>query len=188
MVDSAEQAIAATKQWLERAVIGLDLCPFARAVHARDQIRWRVSAADTPERLLLDLAEAAEELRGEDPARVDTLLLIHPRVLADFLEYNDFLDLAEGLLEELGLDGELQLASFHPDYRFADAEPDAVENRTNRSPYPMLHLLRVESVARATDAMADPAEIYERNIRTLRALGRDGWDRLGLARPGPDTE
>ena len=184
MEASAEQAVGATRLWLERAVIGLELCPFARAAHAREQVRFRVSAAETQEDLLHDLAGAALALRDEDPERVETLLLIHPGVLGDFLEYNDFLDLAEGLLAELGLEDVFQLASFHPDYRFAGAEPDAIENCTNRSPYPILQLLRVDSVARAVAALADPAEIYERNIVTLRSLGRDGWDRLGLAPPG----
>ena len=154
----------------------------ARAAHVRDQIRYLVSAADSPEGLLHDLADAARELSAEDPERLDTLLLIHPGVLADFLDYNDFLDLAEGLLEELGLDEVFQLASFHPEYRFAGTEPDAIENYTNRSPYPMLQLLRQDSVARAIAALADPAEIYERNILTLRKLGLAGWNRLGLAR------
>ena len=177
---SPEEIIAETKAWLEKAVIGLDLCPFARAVHLRNQIRYVVSEAETPEDLLADLIGELQALAAADPEAIDTTLLIHPRVLGDFLDYNDFLGVAEAAVEDLGLTGILQVASFHPRYQFAGTEPDDIENYTNRSPYPILHLLREESVERAVDAFPDTARIYEKNIETLRRLGREGWDRLGL--------
>ncbi len=171
-------AIEATRLWLERAVIGLNLCPFAKAVHARGQIRWVLSDATTPEALLETLGDELLLLRDTPADAVDTALLVHPHVLNDFLEYNDFLETADALVESLGLDGVLQVASFHPQYQFAGSEPDAVENFTNRSPYPTLHLLREDSVSRAVDAYPDPHAIIERNVATLRALGVDGWRKL----------
>ena len=166
-------------------MIGLNLCPFAKAVHAGNQIRYAVSNAQTPEALLADLGRELEMLAAADRADVQTTLLIHPRVLVDFVDYNDFLDIADAAVEELGFTGTIQVASFHPQYRFADTEPDAIENFSNRSPYPMLHLLREESVERAIAAFPDVARIPERNIETLRRIGHDGWRRLGLAAP-PD--
>jgi len=179
-----EEVLSATRTWLERAVIGLDLCPFARAPHIRNQIRFVVSEAETPEALLADLLAELRTLAGADPSDIETTLLIHPRVLEDFLDYNDFLDIADAALADLGLVGEIQIASFHPRYQFAGTEPDDVENLTNRSPYPILHLLREASVERAVAAFPDASKIYEKNIRTLRRLGREGWERLGLE-PGP---
>jgi hypothetical protein len=161
-------------------VIGLDLCPFARAVHSRGQIRWVVSGAATPEELLADLLGELRTLADADPAAIDTTLLIHPAVLADFLDYNDFLAVAAAALADLGLAGTLQIASFHPRYQFAGTAPDDVENCTNRSPYPILHLLREASVERAVAAFPDAAAIYEKNIATLRRLGAEGWRRLGI--------
>jgi len=177
---SPEQAAAETRAWLEKAVIGLDLCPFAKAVHVRDQVRFAVSEAETADDLLEDLIQELQTLQAADPAETDTTLLIHPYVLADFLDYNDFLAVAEAAVEELGLTGEIQVASFHPRYQFEGTAPDDVENYTNRSPYPTLHLLREASVERAVAAFPDPAAIYEKNIATLRRLGREGWERLGL--------
>jgi hypothetical protein len=171
------EVIAATKSWLERAVIGLDLCPFAKAVHVRDQIRYVVSEAETPEALLDDLLEELRTLAAADPEEIETTLLIHPRVLADFLDYNDFLDVADAAVAELGLTGEIQIASFHPRYQFAGTPPDAIENSTNRSPYPMLHLLREASVERAVETFPDASRIYEKNIETLRRLGPEGLRR-----------
>jgi hypothetical protein len=161
-------------------VIGLDLCPFARAVHGRGQIRWVVSGAATPEELLADLLAELRTLADADPAAIDTTLLIHPAVLGDFLDYNDFLGVADAALADLGLEGTLQIASFHPRYQFAGTAPDAVENCTNRSPFPILQLLREASVERAVAAFPDAATIYERNIATLRRLGTAGWRRLGI--------
>lgn len=181
MSDSAmdeSPAIVATRRWVDRAVIGLDLCPFARAVQTGNRIRYVESAATTPERLAEDLQRELLHLAEADPGRWETTLLVHPHVMTDFLDYNDFLDVADALVEELELDGVIQVASFHPQYRFADSEPDAIENFTNRSPHPTLHLLRESSIDRAVDAMDDTASIYEKNVETLRRIGLDGWQRL----------
>jgi hypothetical protein len=175
---TTEEIIAATKEWLEKAVIGLNLCPFARAVYVNDQIRYAVSDASAPEALLADLLRELRALEAADPKAVDTTLLIHPDALTDFLDYNDFLGAAEAAVADLGLEGVLQVASFHPQYQFAGTAPEDIENYTNRSPYPMLHLLREESVERAVAAFPDAAEIYEKNIATLRLLGHEGWKRL----------
>ena len=171
-------AIEDTRHWLERAVIGLNLCPFAKAVHVKEQIRWVESPAEDPEQLLEDLVRELQFLAAADPAVVETTLLIHPHVLADFLDYNDFLDVADAAVESLGLAGVLQVASFHPDYQFAGTEPDDAENLSNRSPYPTLHLLREASIDAAVAAFPEAASIYERNIETLRRLGMQGWHRL----------
>ncbi len=177
---AAEEAIAATKMWLERAVIGLNLCPFAKAVHLDNRVLFRVSEARSPEVLLEDLAVELRALEKADPDQCETTLLIHPHVLGDFIDYNNFLDEAEAVADRLGLSGEIQVASFHPLYQFADTEPDDIENYTNRSPYPALHLLREASVERAVAACSDPAMIYKDNIKTLRQLGHEGWRRLWL--------
>lgn len=170
--------IAETQRWLERAVIGLNLCPFAKAVHAKGQVRYVLSAANTPERLLEQLGAELLLLRDTPVAQVDTTLLVHPDVLGDFLDYNDFLGEADALVAELGLEGVLQVASFHPQYQFAGTDSDDIENFTNRSPYPTLHLLREDSVARAVAAYPDPDAIVERNIQTLQQLGPEGWHKL----------
>jgi uncharacterized protein len=166
-----EEVVAATRSWLEKEVIGLNLCPFAAAVHESGRIRYLVSGATTTKQLRADLLEELLFLKEADPAQVDTTLLIHPDVLADFLEFNDFLDVADDLLRDLGLVGDIQIASFHPRYQFEGTEPDDVTNRTNRSPYPTLHLLREESVERALENYPDPEEIPRRNIETMRRLG-----------------
>jgi hypothetical protein len=176
----AEEIVVATRTWLERAVIGLNLCPFAKAVHLGGRIRYAVSVAETPDELRADLVDELQALADADPEEIETTLLIHPRVFADFLDYNDFLEVADETLAELDLVGEIQVASFHPRYQFAGTEPDDIENYTNRSPYPMLHLLRESSVDRAVETFSDASEIYERNIETLRKLGHEGWRRLGL--------
>jgi uncharacterized protein len=179
--------IADTRRWLERAVIGLNLCPFAKAVHVRGQIRWVVSAATDVEALALDLRRELLALHAADPAQVDTTLLIHPQVLADFGAYNRFLGVAEAIVAKLGLEGELQVASFHPGYRFAGTRASDAANFSNRSPFPMLHLLREASIERAVATFADAARIYERNIDTLRSLGPAGWRRLWLDDDADDT-
>ena len=176
--DDGGDPIEVTRRWLERAVIGLNLCPFAKAVHAKGQVRWVLSDATTPEALLAQLGEELLQLRDTPADAIDTTLIVHPQVLTDFLDYNDFLDSADALVESLGLDGVLQVASFHPDYQFAGSAPDDVENFTNRSPYPTLHLLREDSVSRAVEAFPDPEVIVERNVETLRKLGADGWRAL----------
>lgn len=170
--------IAETQRWLERAVIDLNLCPFAKAVHAKGQVRYVLSAATTPEALLEQLAGELLLLRDTPAAQVDTTLLVHPDVLGDFLDYNDFLDQADALVAGLGLEGVLQVASFHPQYQFAGNEPGDIANYTNRSPHPTLHLLREDSVERAVAAYPDPDAIIDRNIQTLTDLGRDGWQKL----------
>ena len=182
----AEEIVIATRTWLEKAVIGLNLCPFAKAPHLGGRIRYAVSVAETPDELRADLVDELQALADADPDEIETTLLIHPRVFADFLDYNDFLEVADTTLEDLDLVGEVQVASFHPRYQFAGTEPDDIENYTNRSPYPMLHLLRESSVDAAVAAFPDTAQIYERNIETLRALGHEGWRRLGLGKKKRD--
>ena len=170
--------VAATQDWLEKAVIGLNLCPFAKAVHVKQQIRYVVSDATSEEELLVDLLHELESLYDADPGRIETTLLIHPYVLTDFLDYNQFLEIADAAVSELEMDGEMQVASFHPDYQFADSGPHDIENFSNRAPYPTLHLLREESVAKAVAAFPDAAHIFDRNIDTLRKLGHGGWRAL----------
>ncbi|HYD95967.1 MAG TPA: DUF1415 domain-containing protein [Noviherbaspirillum sp.] len=177
-----EQAIDATRQWLEKAVIGLNLCPFAKSVHARQQIRYAVSTATSGMALHADLAKELKLLQNADPQEIDTTLLIHPWVLGDFLDFNDFLEVADALLEELGLDGEIQVASFHPHYQFADTDADDIGNCTNRSPYPTLHLLRETSIDQAVGAFPDASAIFEKNIETMRELGPAGWRALWAGR------
>lgn len=181
--NNQNEIVAATHQWLERAVIGLNLCPFAKAVHVKGQVRYVVSAAQTEEALLDDLERELKFLVESSPEEVETTLLITPDVLADFADFANFLDLVEVVLRTQGLVGILQVASFHPDYVFADAEPDDIANHTNRAPYPTLHLLREASLARATAAFPDAADIFERNIETLRRLGLKGWQALDVDAP-----
>ncbi|MCV2349953.1 DUF1415 domain-containing protein [Paucibacter sp. Y2R2-4] len=169
-----------TQYWLEKAVIGLNLCPFAKSVHVNNRLRYVVSQADSPEALLRELAHELLSLMRADPDEIETTLLIHPRVLTDFLDFNDFIGAADALVEDLELDGTLQIASFHPDYQFGGTEPDDVSNYTNRSPYPTLHLLRESSIERATETMADTDAIYEANMQTLERIGLEGWQALGL--------
>ncbi len=178
---SDQEILESTKQWLEKAVIGLNLCPFAKGVHIKDQIRYFVSYARTEEELLKDLIDELEVLAEANPEKIDTTLLIHPFVLNDFLDFNDFLEVADTTLEDRDLDGILQVASFHPLYQFEDADLDDIENFTNRSPYPTLHLLREESIDKAVEAFPEAEQIYEKNMATLRALGLEGWKKLFLA-------
>ena len=173
-------AIAATTTWLQRAVIGLNLCPFAKAVHVKGQIRYVVSEATTPEALAIDLMRELEFLAEASAETVDTTLLIHPHVLQDFLDFNDFLDVADGIVEELELDGILQVASFHPQFQFENTELDDITNYSNRSPHPTLHLLREDSVERAVAAFPAELEIASANITTLEKLGHDGWKALEI--------
>jgi hypothetical protein len=177
---TVDAAIAATRAWVRTAVIGLNLCPFAKSVENRGGVRYAVSTAADGEALVADLEQEIRRLTAADPELLDTTLLIHPWALADFDDYNQFLDVADALLEALGCAGVLQVASFHPRYRFAGASADDVTNCSNRSPYPTLHLLRESSIAAAVVAFPDAATIYERNIVTLRRLGREGWDALDV--------
>jgi len=172
--------VAATRRWVERAVIGLNLCPFAKAVVVKEQVRFVVSGATTPEALLEQLMNELQDLADTDPEQVDTTLLIHPFVLNDFLDFNEFLDVADAAIEDMKLDGDIQVASFHPDYQFADTDVNDIANYTNRAPYPILQLLREESIDRAVEAIPEAAEIFEKNIDTLERLGHEGWDKLDV--------
>ncbi len=176
--ESAEHVIAETRHWVEKAVIGLGLCPFAATPYLRGQIRYRVSERATTSGLTEDLAEELLYLAAADPLVCETSLLIHPHVLHDFLDYNEFLDQADDTVASLGLTGEVQIASFHPDYQFAGTAPDDIENYSNRSPYPMLHMLREASVQRAVATFPQVHEIGDRNVATLRELGDAGWRQL----------
>ncbi len=184
--DSHDDILAATRHWLARAVIGLNLCPFAKSVYVKEQVRYAISEATTLEDALADLETELRALEAADPQQVDTTLVIYPRAFADFVDYNDALFFAERLVRQLRLDGVLQIASFHPEYRFEGSEADDIENYTNRAPYPILHLLREDSIARAVDAFPDASAIYEKNQETLRRLGHDGW-REWMRRPGDDV-
>lgn len=177
---SAETVIAAIQQWIEKAVIGLNLCPFAKAVYVKEQIRYVVSTATDTDALLAELRSELLHLQESDQQQVDTTLLILPDVLEDFFDYNEFLDAADALIDACDLQGEIQIASFHPDYQFADSLPDDIENYTNRSPYPILHLLRESSIDRAVEAYPDAESIFEKNMETLRRLGQQGWEALQL--------
>ena len=175
--------IAATRHWLEVAVIGLNLCPFAKAVHVKRQIRYVLTQAGSDSELLAVLRDELSLLAKTDANEIDTTLLIHPQALTDFIDYTAFLRQADRLLRKQGLEGILQIASFHPAYEFAGSDPDDIENCSNRSPFPMLHLLREDSIERAVAAFADAGEIYQRNIETLRGLGHAGWRRLFRQEP-----
>ena len=165
--------IDATRRWIAEVVIELNLCPFARRVFEAGLVRYVVSSAVNEQGLVHDLAREMETLARTPSGDIETTLLIHPHVLTDFADYNDFLDAGDRLLAELGLRGVLQIASFHPKYQFADAAPDAAENYTNRSPYPMLHLLREDSVTAVADDEEELLAIPRRNVATLRGLGID---------------
>lgn len=175
-----EIVIADTRRWLERAVIGLNLCPFAKAPHVKGQIHFAVCKATGEKKLLEALREELKALIAADPADRETTLLIAPNAFADFLDFNDFLDDAEGELVELDLEGVIQIAPFHPRFQFADTDEDDITNATNRSPYPTLHLIREESIDRAVEAFPDAEAIYEVNMATLEKLGADGWVALDV--------
>lgn len=175
-----DDIIAATRNWLEKAVIGLNLCPFAKSVYIKEQVRIVVSDATSPETLLEHLITELHLLADSDPEEIDTTLLVHPFVLQRFLDFNEFLGVVDAVLDDLQLEGELQVAEFHPKFQFEGTTLNDVSNNTNRSPYPTLHLLREASIARAVEAFPDPAAIYERNIETMQQLGRDGWAALDV--------
>jgi hypothetical protein len=166
-----EKKIGPVRHWVETVVVGLNLCPFAKRELVNDRVRFSVSEAETEEQLLADL-QAELELLNDDEA-VETTLLIHPGVLQDFFDYNQFLNYVDSLLVHMELEGVYQVASFHPDYQFSGTRPDDVENYTNRSPYPMLHLIREDSLERAIAGYPHPERIPERNIELLESLGRD---------------
>lgn len=181
-----DQAVCeAMRYWLERAVIGLNLCPFAKAVHSKGQIHYAVSSACDAQALLHDLEREISDLLMQDSQQRDTTLLIAPDAFPDFWDFNAFLRSTDKLLRKKRWDGEVQIASFHPRYAFADAAPGDMAHFTNRAPYPTLHILREASLDQAVEALPDAALIYERNIATLRALGPDGWRALNM--DGPDA-
>lgn len=178
MTHATDSVIAETRAWVNRAVIGLNLCPFAKAVEVKKQIRYVVTDTTTPEGLLEALAKELTILADADPELIETTLLIHPQVLTDFVDYNDFLDAADEAVDGLGFEGVIQVASFHPQYQFAGTEADDVTNATNRSPYPTLHLIREASIDRAVEAFPEADQIYEVNMQTLEKLGATGWAEL----------
>ena len=175
-----EQVLAKTRHWLETAVIGLNLCPFAKAVYVKNQVRLVISKARHADDLLEELDRELDLLVATPATEIDTTLLIHPTLFEDFLDFNDFLEVAEGVVDEHELEGVVQLASFHPQFQFDDAEPDDISNYTNRAPFSILHLLREESVERAVEAFPQADTIFEANIAALEKLGHAGWKSLGL--------
>ena len=175
-----DKVLKQTRHWLEKAVIGLNLCPFAKAVYVKNQVRLVVSHARHADDLLEELDRELDLLVATPVSDIDTTLLIHPTLFDDFLDFNDFLEVAEGVLDEHELEGVVQLASFHPQFQFEGSEPDDISNYTNRAPFAMLHLLREESVERAVEAFPEAEAIFEQNIATLEKLGHSGWKALGL--------
>ena len=174
------QVVADTQAWLDKAVIGLNLCPFAKAVVSKKQVRYAVCLDSDPEQVLKVLQQEMQWLVDTDAALLDTTLLIAPHLLPDFSGFNEFLFDCDSVLVSMELEGVLQIADFHPRYQFAGTQPDDISNFTNRAPYPTLHLLREESIDKAVAAFPDASLIYERNVQVLEALGRDGWQALGL--------
>ena len=174
-----DPVLAATRHWLEKAVIGLNLCPFARAVYAKNQVRIVVSQARHLDAFLDDLDRELTLLVNTPAAETDTTLLVHATLFPDFEVFNDFLNVVDDVVAEHGLEGVVQVAPFHPRFQFAGTEPDDVTNCTNRAPFPTLHLLREDSVERAVASDGGDAEaIVERNLQTLRELGVGGWRTL----------
>jgi len=175
-----EDVLKHTRHWLEKAVIGLNLCPFAKAVYVKNQVRLVVSHARHADDLLEELDSELALLAGTPAEQIDTTLLIHPTLFSDFLDFNDFLEIAEGVVDEHELDGVIQLASFHPKFQFEGTEPDDIGNYTNRAPFAILHLLREESIERAVQSFPQAEAIFEENIRTLEKLGHSGWQALAV--------
>ncbi len=184
-MNETDQVIADTVAWLERAVIGLNLCPFAKSVHVKRQVHYAVSVATTPQALLNDLVFELNSLVAIESSLRDTTLLIAPYCLQDFLDFNDFLAQADQALLDLELDGVLQIASLHPLYQFGGTLADDITNYTNRSPYPTLHLLREASIDRAVAAFPNPEAIFETNMQTLQDLGLPGWTALKVGPSAP---
>ena len=175
-----KEVLAKTRHWLEAAVIGLNLCPFTKAVYVKNQVRLVVSKARHADDLLEELDRELDLLVATPASEIDTTLLIHPTLFEDFLDFNDFLEVAEGVVDEHGLEGVIQLASFHPQFQFDGTEPDAISNYTNRAPFAIVHLLREDSVERAVEAFPQADAIFETNMATLEKLGLPGWKALGL--------
>ena len=192
-MNEQELVIADTRRWVERAVIGLNLCPFAKAVHVKGQVHYTVSAAEDAPGLIKDLAIQLQALIDEDPEDRDTTLIMVPHGFDDFLVFNDFLDMADEVLVDMALEGDIQVASFHPKFQFEGTAVDDIGNATNRSPYPTLHLLREASIDRAVEAFPEAEAIFDANIATLEALGNAGWQALHVgagdaARHGDQAE
>lgn len=175
-LENDEEIIHAVRQWVETFVVGMNLCPFAKRELVKKRVRFVTTAATTAEQLL-QVLQTELELLNEDPS-VETTLLIHPAVLQDFYDFNDFLDCADSLLVDMELEGIYQLASFHPDYQFGGTRPGDAENYTNRAPYPVLHLLREESLERVIADYPDVDDIPERNIALMNRLGQDKLEAL----------
>ena len=175
-----EEILSQTRSWLEKAVIGLNLCPFAKAVYLKNQVRLVVSHARHADDLLEELDRELDLLVATPAQKLETTLLIHATLFEEFLDFNDFLEIAEGVVDEHGLDGIVQMASFHPHFQFEGTELDDISNFTNRAPFAILHLLREDSVTRAVDAFPEVDMIYQRNIETMQKLGHEGWTALGL--------
>jgi hypothetical protein len=175
-----EQAIQNTQAWLNKAVIGLNLCPFAKAVVVKNQVRYVVCHDAEPEAVLTLLQSELQFLADADPEALDTTLLIAPNLLPEFLDFNEFLFDADAVLQSLDLEGVLQIADFHPRYQFAGVDPDDISNHSNRAPYPTLHLLREDSIDKAVAVFPDAANIYEKNIITLKAMAHAAWGALNL--------
>jgi hypothetical protein len=175
---SDEEVLAATRRWLEQAVIGLNLCPFAKSVYVKDQVRLVVSRARHLDAFLDDLDRELELLKSTPAEQVDTTLLVHPTLFPDFMVFNDFLNVADDVLVEHELEGVIQIAPFHPAFVFEGEDESDLSHFTNRSPYPTLHLIREDSLEKAIESFGDTDVIFERNIEVLRKLGHEGWMRL----------
>ena len=178
--DLANTVVADTRHWLEQAVIGLNLCPFAKATYTKELVHYAVAGALTEDDALQAVHDELVALAERPMDERETTLLMFPAMFDDFLYFNDFAGAAEDILADLGLEGELQIASFHPRYQFLDTEPDDISNATNWAPYPTLHLLREASIDRAVESYPDVDAITEHNIERLEAMGRAGWEQLGI--------
>ncbi|MDZ4725597.1 MAG: DUF1415 domain-containing protein [Leptospira sp.] len=170
--------IQKTKSWLEKIVIGLNLCPFAKSVFIKNQIRFAVTLTTSKKELGQILTSEFDLLLNLEKEKTETTLLIIPNLFPRFLDFNDYLAEAEERLGKANLEGVLQIASFHPDYQFAGRKPDDPANFVNRSPYPILHLLREESIEEVVEHYPNIDDIYPNNIQTLRNLGIEAWKSL----------
>lgn len=181
MPQNPQPYLQATTEWLEKAVIGLNLCPFAKAPHNKGQIRIHVSFAKHLDAFLEDVDAEIRRLLDTPAETLETTLLVCATLFDDFLVFNDMLDAAEQAIDDNGATGIVQIAPFHPQFQFDGTEADDIGNYTNRSPYPTLHFIREDSIEKAAQAFPDPAVIFERNIETLQKMGREGWEQLGIS-------
>ncbi|QEY25667.1 DUF1415 domain-containing protein [Neisseria zalophi] len=172
--------VSQTKEWLEKAVIGLNLCPFAKAPYVKDLVRIEVSHAKHLDGFLEDLDRELQLLGNTPPEEIETSLLIHPALFGDFFLFNDMLVLADQAIQDNGLEGVIQIAPFHPDFQFEGTDADDITNYTNRSPYPTLHLIREDSISKAAEAFPDAEAVFGRNMALLTEMGKEGWDKLGI--------